>query len=102
MVRVVSSRNCTGVAVSNRLNSTGVSASRRVSGETCSTSQTAGTMNSTSFSTNWNACTYVAARMPPSARVTLTAAPAITTPTQYGLPVTTPSTCPAAVNCGTR
>jgi hypothetical protein len=44
----------------------------------------------------------VAARIPPSASVTLTAAPATTTPTQYGLPLTTPSTCPAAVNWGTR
>ena len=59
-------------------------------------------MNSTSLSTNWNACTYVAARIPPSARVTLTATPATTTPTQYGVPLTSVSTCPAAVNCGTR
>jgi hypothetical protein len=44
----------------------------------------------------------VAARIPPSDSVMLTAAPAITTPTQYGLPLTTASTCPAAVNCGTR
>src|SRR5882757_1940162 len=32
----------------------------------------------------------------------LTAAPATTTPTQYGVPVTTVSTSPAALNCGTR
>ena len=40
--------------------------------------------------------------MPPSASVTLTTTPATTTPTQYGTPLTSVSTWPAAVNCGTR
>jgi hypothetical protein len=56
-VRVVSSRNSTGVAAGNRSNSTGASAAARASGPTCSSSQIAGTMNSTSLSTNWKACT---------------------------------------------
>ena len=34
--------------------------------------------------------------------MTLTAAPASTTPTQYGVPLTRPSTWPAAANWGTR
>ena len=40
--------------------------------------------------------------MPPSARVVATPAPAITTPTQYGVPLTTLSTRPEVRNCGTR
>jgi hypothetical protein len=40
--------------------------------------------------------------MPPSASVIDTAAPATTTPTQYGVPLTRLSSRPAALNCGTR
>src|SRR5690606_19842786 len=95
-------RKDTGVCASKWVNSTGCSASCRTSGPTWATSHAAGTMNSTNFRTNWNACTYVAARIPPSASVMLTASPERMTPTQYGVPLTTLSTSPAVRNCGTR
>lgn len=98
---VTSAWNSTGVSRPKCVNSTGLSAASRSAAPTCSTSQSAGTRNSTSFRKNWNACTYVAARIPPSARVTLTAVPAMTTPTQYGVPPTAVSTSPAVRNCGT-
>src|SRR5690606_39365143 len=95
-------RKDTGVCASKWVNSTGCSASCRTSGPTWATSHAAGTMNSINFRTNWNACTYVAARIPPSASVMLTASPERMTPTQYGVPLTTLSTSPAVRNCGTR
>ena len=98
---VTSTSNRTGVSRAKCVNSTGCRASARLTAPACSTSQIAGMRNSSSFNTNWNACTYVAARIPPSARVTLTAAPASTTPTQYGVPPTAVSTRPAVRNCGT-
>lgn len=98
---VTSTSNFTGVSRVKWVNSTGFSASARFTAPACSTSQIAGIKNSNSLSTNWNAWTYVAARIPPSASVTLTAAPASTTPTQYGVPPTAVSTSPAVRNCGT-
>ncbi len=55
--RVASTRKDTGVRVSKWVNSTGCRASFRTPGPTWVSSHTAGTMNSTSLSTNWNAWT---------------------------------------------
>jgi hypothetical protein len=56
-VSSVPSRKSTGVLRSNVVNSTGDSAAARVSPPTLSTSQIAGTANSSSLSPNWKACT---------------------------------------------
>jgi len=54
---VTSTPNDTGVSRAKWVNSTGCTASNRTEALTCTTSQIAGTMNSSSFKKNWNACT---------------------------------------------
>ena len=55
-----------------------------------------------SLSQYWNACTNVTERMPPSATVATTIAPAAAEPIHCGSPVTMFTVSPAPCSCGSR
>jgi hypothetical protein len=62
----------------------------------------AGTEIAVTFTQYWNACTNVMPRMPPSATLAVMTPPTTTTPTQYGVPISTDSVTPAPFIWGSR